>query len=114
MAESKTRDPGVLGGLPRHRPQRRSRRRTSAPIAPPPPPRTKATRARPKPPPLAQPAQPEGAPPTPAGDRPRVAPEAESHGVLAAAVQAAGELGQLGLTLGRHVVGNALSRVPRP
>jgi hypothetical protein len=87
MTEPEPRDPGVLGGLPRRRSQRRSERRASVPRSS--PPRRRLERDAPGPP---------------------AAPE----GVLGTAAHVAGELAQLGLTVGNQVVRGALSRLPRP
>lgn len=169
--EDEDRDGGVLAGLPRSRPQRRSgRRKPAAEASPaagtgePPPaeaaaskrsgsarakaaagPRAKPARPASKPPKatrastpkrrtsasprsgpparagakgsasrLRQPAQPRHVPPQP--DRASPAPEPSEEGahLVGTAVQAAGELAQIGLTVGAQVLRGALSRLPRP
>ncbi|HEY2259594.1 MAG TPA: hypothetical protein VGH45_07760 [Solirubrobacteraceae bacterium] len=123
---SDERPPGVLGGLPRTRPHRRSDKR----------PAQSASRAQPaqaQPASRAQPAQAQPAPkptspskprsPTkprpsanprsPATPRSTVEPPAAT-GPLGTAVQAAAELAEIGLTASARALRGALSRLPRP
>jgi hypothetical protein len=89
MMEPESRDPGVLGGLPRSRPQRRSERRgPAAAAAGAAPSRASAT----------------DAPPPPAGPQ----------GLVGTTGHVVGELAQLGLTVANQVLRGALSRLPRP
>jgi len=147
--------PGVLSGLSRTRPQRRSAKRPDAatPAAKPPAatakpasgpkaktagkapakPRTKvatkpkaSTAAKPKaaPKPGAAPARrvepvmarPESAAPKAAAEEPRKPEQGQVGGVelVAQAIQAAGEVAQLGVNVGRQVAKGVLSRLPRP
>jgi hypothetical protein len=54
-------------------------------------------------------------PPQPRRDADDVAAAAaHEHGVVETAIQAAGELAQIGLTVGGQVLRGALSRLPRP
>jgi hypothetical protein len=126
------RDPGMLAGLPRTRPQRASTRRGGAGAgrapraagadAPPPEgnggpqaaprrprPRREPTRA----PRLGQPAQPAGIP-----ARPRASeaehPVENGAGLLVTALQATCELAEIGVALSGQVLKRALDRVPRP
>lgn len=122
----------VLRSLPSRRPQRRSARRDAAskPAAAKPGAR-KATPASPKP--KAKPSAPKAKAKAaasagkPKGVRPSAATRAASstpgerpahppQGVelLGTAVQAAGELAQLGLSLGTRALRGALERLPRP
>lgn len=96
MGERKRRDASVLAGLPSSRPQRRSAKRSpeSAPIA--------------------QPAQPAGAPPrpTPGVEQRRQELPREGTGLLTTAVQATGELASIGASVAGRVVRGALDRLP--
>jgi hypothetical protein len=128
--QDEERDAGVLSGLPRARPQRRSERRpTSAPAAPASKPRPKAASGRPKAvrataskakvarpvaPRLKQPAQPSGVPPQPTPDAEKRRPAQGPEGVVVAAVQAAEEVARLGAAVGGQLVKGALRRIPRP
>ena len=141
------RDGGVLAGLPRSRPQRRSGRRKAAAEASPAatagePRRAKAAASkrsasagakasasagakaskpsaaqRPKATgaaaPKRQPAQPRNVPPQPARSAPAQSREERAH-LVGTAVQAAGELAQISVTVGAHVLRGALSKLPRP
>jgi hypothetical protein len=116
--------PGVLGSLPSQRPERiggrRPRATTQAVAAPDAPARPRpaaekprpaksaarsrpATKSRPRP---AAPAPPP--PPAPRRGPPR-GPE-----LVTTAIQAAGELAQIGLTAGGHALKRAVDRIPRP
>jgi hypothetical protein len=113
----------VMSSLPRTRPQRPSRRRASG--------RAEA-KAKPAPRAAAKPAAKEAraasARPKPVGVRPSAATKAASHppppkrppspptgtDLVGTAVQAAGELAQLGLTLGTRALRDVVKRVPRP
>lgn len=128
----------VMSSLPRTRPQRPSRRRESgragdtrakakptpraaAKAAP-----TKASRARAKP--SAKASRAASARPKPQGVRPSAATQAAGSkpppkrppsppsgtDLVGTAVQAAGELAQLGLTLGTRALRDAVKRIPRP
>ncbi len=143
------RDGGVLAGLPRSRPQRRSGRRKAAAEASPAatagePRRAKAAASkrsasagakasasagakaskpsaaqRPKATgaaaPKRQPAQPRNVPPQPARSAPAQSREESAHAhLVGTAVQAAGELAQISVTVGAHVLRGALSKLPRP
>lgn len=146
------RDGGVLAGLPRSRPQRRSGRRKAAAEASPAatagePRRAKAAASKrsasagakaskpsaaqrpkatgaaaPKRRPAAapakrlrQPAQPRNVPPQPARSAPAQSREESAHAhLVGTAVQAAGELAQISVTVGAHVLRGALSKLPRP
>lgn len=115
--------PGVLGGLPRTRPHRRSDKRAPAAAAPEP----KAVKAT-KPPsaakPLAsRPATNKRPPKQPSTkklpvERPHLAaappdPADATPGVLGTAVQAAAELAEIGLMAGARALREAVSRLPR-
>jgi hypothetical protein len=126
MSESDEREAAeVLKSLPARRPQRRSARRGGAkPAARKPAPRKKApanakksaTAAR-KP---AAGRRPAGVRPSEAtraasstpGQRPAQSPEGIE--LVGTAIQAAGELAQLGLTLGTKALRGAVARIPRP
>jgi hypothetical protein len=122
MSDNEQRGGGVLGGLPATRPQRRSGRRATGPGLPSATRAATATRTsagarepataapRRSTPRLAQPAQPAG---TPRALR-RRPPAQRPDGLVGTAVQAAGELAQIGLTVGGQVVRGALSRLPKP
>jgi hypothetical protein len=114
----------VMSSLPRTRPQRPSRRRASG--------RTGEAKAKRAPRAAAKPGAkgPRGASarPKPAGVRPSAATKAARHApppkrppsppsgtdLVGTAVQAAGELAQLGLTLGTRALRDVVKRVPRP
>ena len=126
----------VMSSLPRTRPQRPSRRRASGQAgdnkakptasAAAKPAATKASRARAKPSAKARRAA--SARPKPQGVRPSAATQAASSppppkrppspptgtDLVGTAVQAAGELAQLGLTLGTRALRDAVKRIPRP
>ncbi len=125
----------VMSSLPRTRPQRPSRRRASgggdtpkrAPrAAPKPAATTKAASTRAKP--AAKGPRVASARSKPAGVRPSAATKAASSqpppkrppsppsgtDLVGTAVQAAGELAQLGLTLGTKALRDAAKRIPRP
>jgi hypothetical protein len=113
----------VLSGLPRSRPQRPSARREKArasaakakpvaaaagsakPAAKPKAaarPKTAAAAAKPKAPPAGY------ATPQPA------TPATQDHGLVSTAIQAAGEIVQIGATVGSQALKAALRRIPRP
>ncbi len=113
-----------MSSLPRTRPQRPSRRRASG--------RTGEPKAKGAPRAAAKPAakgpRAASARPKPAGVRPSAATKAASQppptkrppsppsgtDLVGTAVQAAGELAQLGLTLGTRALRDVVKRVPRP
>jgi hypothetical protein len=122
----------LLSGLPRTRPHRRSEKR-GAPPAPRKPaegpapkpqrvsgasasatatPRRKA-RARPTAKTLRQPAQPRGIPKARRAPKRKPAPASGAE-IVGTAIQAVGELAELGLTLSARALRNAVSRLPRP
>jgi hypothetical protein len=74
-------------------------------------PRERATPARGRPR-LAQPAQPPGTPRVPRREIPASPPAAGD--VVSTAVQAVGEIAQIGASLGARALRNALRRLPRP
>jgi hypothetical protein len=67
--------------------------------------------AKPRAPRLRQPAQPAGTPSAPAGRRPAPASRTE---ILGTAIQAAAELGEIGLSAGARAIRSAVSKLPRP
>jgi hypothetical protein len=106
----------VLSSLPRTRPTRRSSKRdapagkaTKQKAAParPRPPATAARRARPAT--AATPAVPPAGYATPRTERPE-----HHHGLVGTAVQAVGEVAELGLAVGAQALKGALGRLPRP
>jgi hypothetical protein len=126
--------PGVLGSLPSQRPDRIGGRRdhatTPAPeaAAGPPPAAEKPRRAKaaarsrpaasapPEAPATAAPATPprrRPAPPPPPPAAPRRGPPRGTE-LVTTAIQAAGELAQIGLTAGGKALKRAVDRVPRP
>lgn len=127
MSESDEREGAeVLKSLPARRPQRRSARRGGAKPAArsKPAPRKKAAATAKKP---ATAARKPAAGRRPAGVRPSAATRAASstpgqrpaqspEGIelVGTAIQAAGELAQLGLTLGTKALRGAVARLPRP
>jgi hypothetical protein len=126
MSESDERDGGeVLKSLPARRPQRRSARRDGAKTARKPAPANAAAKPRAKAAPTARKSAPSAR--KPAGVRPsaatrnasstpskRPAQPPEGLELVGTAIQAAGELAQLGLTLGTKALRGAVSRIPRP
>ena len=126
MSESDEREGAeVLKSLPARRPQRRSARRGGAkPTARKAAPRKKAPATAKKPATAARkPAagrRPAGVRPSEAtraasstpGQRPAQSPEGIE--LVGTAIQAAGELAQLGLTLGTKALRGAVARLPRP
>ena len=50
----------------------------------------------------------------PAAARPEAAPRPSPPGVVTTAVQAVGEVAQIGVTVGRQILSRAASRIPRP
>ena len=130
MADRKDSDREVMTSLPRTRPTRRSTKRDSRPPAaaaeakaePTPEPKAK-TRPRPRADAAGRPRKPPAAEPRrkvpPAG---YAAPRADAaHDgragpteLLSTAVQAAGELAQIGMTIGRQTLKGMLDRLPRP
>lgn len=109
--------PGVLESLPTTRPQRRSAKRDgpSPATADKAPTRTKAAKPRSKPRP--KPARPNPTAPVATQgyepDRTPIEPPTSAD-VLVTAVQAAGELAQIGITLGEQLLRSAIKRLPRP
>jgi hypothetical protein len=106
----------VLRSLPARRPQRRSARRDAKrPVAARPAPKRRAASAQP-----GRAAKPRGVRPSAAtdaaastpGDPPAKAPEGAE--LVGTALQAAGELAQIGLTLGTKALRGAVRRIPRP
>lgn len=131
MADRQDSDREVLTSLPRARPVRRSAKRGARPAAEAAasPPTASAAAAARKPPraapqPKQQPATDRAAPPPPRRTVPPAgyaAPatdgderRAGSADVVATAVQAAGELAQIGFAVGRQALRSLLDRVPRP
>ena len=126
MSESDEREGSeVLRSLPARRPQRRSARRADAsPVARKPAQRKKAAATAKKSATAARkPAagrRPAGVSPSEAtraasstpGQRPAQSPEGIE--LVGTAIQAAGELAQLGLTLGTKALRGAVARLPRP
>lgn len=115
-------DREILTSLPRTRPQRRSRRRPArAPTdATPDAPRARGAadppvgasssagdRRRPAPRKRPRPG------PVPVGSHPPRRPPSEEHGVVGTAVQAAGELAEIGLTVWTRALRDVVSRLPR-
>ena len=102
--------PSVLGGLPSTRPERIGRTRGETR------PRPKA--ARPAKPKAAKPSAtavatpPRPVPPTEPPRRPSGPPRGKE--VVTTAVQAVGEIGQIGVTFGRQLLKRATDRLPRP
>lgn len=104
MSESDEREGAeVLKSLPARRPQRRSARRDGSKPA-----REPAAR---RPAGVSPSAATRAASSTP-GQRPAQPPEGIE--LVGTAIQAAGELAQLGLTLGTKALRGAVSRIPRP
>jgi hypothetical protein len=108
-----TGDREVLSSLPNARPQRRSAKRDAKPAAP----KAEATAAKPRAtatPPAVEPAP--KAPIPPAGyATPRGGDEGPSPtDVVTTAVQAVGELAQIGIVLGARALKSAVQRLPRP
>jgi hypothetical protein len=131
----------VLTSLPRSRPQRRSTKRAGAaepapadaqttarkPRAAAKPRATAKPKAAPKPRAKAKPkpkpkaataakARPQAAPPPPPTSEPVSAPvEPPSRGdIVQSAVQAVGEIAQVGVTVGREAVKSVIRRLPKP
>jgi hypothetical protein len=107
----------VLSSLPRSRPERRSAKRDGA--------RAKPARraAKPKPQAAKPKAKVAGATRPSAATRrareesvkpPPVAPAAPDRDVVGTALEAAGELARIGLTVGTQIVREATRRIPRP
>ena len=107
----------VLSSLPRSRPERRSAKRDGA--------KAKPTRraAKPKPQAAKPKAKVAGATRPSAATRrareesvkpPPVAPAAPDRDVVGTALEAAGELARIGLTVGTQIVREATRRIPRP
>ncbi len=126
---SKKNDRSVLGNLPSTRPTRMSRRREGASARAEAPVATKPATAKPAAAKRA-PAKPKAAKPRPVRSGspslqrpPRKAPEPprppassppKGAEIVTTAVQAAGELAQIGFTLGGQVAKRALKRIPKP
>jgi hypothetical protein len=117
----------VMSSLPRTRPQRPSRRRASGragdakakpaaarpkAAAKPASRRSRAASARPKPQGVRPSAATSAASKPPPPKRPASPPSGTD--LVGTAVQAAGELAQLGLTLGTRALRDVVKRVPRP
>jgi hypothetical protein len=98
---SDERSKGILGGLPQTRPHRRSAKRPAAPAV------QGTQRAQPKA--AAKPAAKPRAQPKPA-----LPPPAAHDGVLGTAVQAAGELAEIGVSVSARALRGLVSRLPRP
>ncbi len=112
-------DPEIMGSLPRTRPQRRSPRRAGAPATPPAataPDGAARPRARPRP---VRTAAPET---KVAGAAARSRPATDPAGragpapgeLLGTALRAAGEIAEIGLSVGTQALRGALERLPRP
>jgi hypothetical protein len=121
--KAKAGDAGVMGSLPSTRPPRIGGRRDAAPakkpkperVAPPPPPPPPRARAHgPRPVRAGAPELDDAAPPSSA--RPPESPSGIQSGteLVTTVVHAAGELAQIGLTVGGQVLKRAVSRIPRP
>jgi len=123
MSEDRPTD--LLSALPRTRPHRRSEKRAAPPSGP-----RAATAAKPQKPArtarptrrpagrapskrLRQPAQPRGIPSARRAPKRKPAPATGAE-IVGTAVQAVGELAELGLTLSARALRNAVSRLPRP
>ena len=110
----------VLGNLPSSRPTRIGAERRTATAAK--PSAAKATKAKPaKPTPKkraatvkATTAKPAAATPPPPVSEPHHDGRPSAAEVVTTAVQAAGELGKIGVTVGRQVLKRATNRIPRP
>jgi hypothetical protein len=118
----------VLSSLPRSRPQRRSAKRDGDKATPARRAVKPAQRAKPKAQPPAPP-KPEPKPKVRGATRPSaatrrareesvkpppVAPAAPDRDVVGTALEAAGELARIGLTVGTQIVREATRRIPRP
>jgi hypothetical protein len=117
--------PEILGSLPNTRPHRRSSKRPSARATagsqqaanPRPRPTSRPTAKRSAPArkrrteSIRQPNQPVGNPPAPRARRPVPVSGTELVGTI---VQAAGELAEIGLSVGARTLRNAVARLPRP
>jgi hypothetical protein len=110
MPDERPPEPGVLDSLPSKRPQRRSAKRdgSGATAAAKPPRKPAAQRAR-KPPARAKPVAAQGY----EADRTPVEPPTRAD-IAASAVEAAGELAQIGLTLGEQLLRSIVKRLPKP
>ncbi len=108
--------PGVLGSLPATRPERIGRTRGATPARPKPA-RPKPKAAKPKvakasATAAATPPRPVSAPEPEPPRRPSGPPRGTE--VVTTAVQAVGEIGQIGVTVGRQLLKRATARLPRP
>jgi|SRR5947209_20443128 len=122
----------LLGALPRRRPNRRSDKRGAAPAErKPQPPResrrtastpkaargsqtsSRKSKARPAQKRLRQPAQPRGIPAARRASKRKPAPTSGVE-IIGTAVQAVGELAEIGMALSARALRNALRRLPRP
>jgi outer membrane biosynthesis protein TonB len=98
------RKPSMLSELPSGRPQLRSQRRASTKPTPTPKPKPKpAAKPKPKPKPKPRAAEPVAPP-----------PKQDEQPFIATALQAAGELAQIGIAVGARALRNALDRLPKP
>jgi len=110
----------LLGALPRTRPHRRSDKRPARITEPaggkPSPPTAKSAAARPK----AATPRAKAAPRARAAPHPKQAPPARKPApatgvaIVGTAVQAAAEIAEIGLTVSRKALRNAIARLPRP
>jgi hypothetical protein len=114
------REPSVLADLPRARPQLRSERRGSAKPRKPAPAKRAATakaadvaKAAAKPKPAATKPR-KTAPAKPGPTTTTSPPPSDDQPFVATALQAAGELAQIGIAVGVRAVRNALDRLPKP
>jgi hypothetical protein len=122
----------LLGSLPRTRPHRRSDKRGAPPVdrKPPAPREARRTASPPKPARsstttprksagrpaqkrLRQPAQPRGIPAARRAPKRKPAPTSGME-IVGTAVQAVGELAEIGMALSARALRNALGRLPRP
>jgi hypothetical protein len=105
-------DPSVLGNLRSTRPSRIGGERRTATATKPRPAPPKTTASKPKAKPKARPST-KTAPPPPVTEPPRDGRPSGPE-IVTTAVQAAGELAHIGLTVGRQVLKRATDRIPRP
>ena len=103
----------VLGNLPSSRPTRIGGERRAAAVRPTATKAPKAPAAKAKKPSAPKTKAAPKVTPPPVAERPRDGRPSTTE-VVTTAVQAAGELGKIGLTVGRQVLKRATSRIPRP